>query len=156
MDYAFNEKIYQESQKKYRKVSIRIIIIYKLSLTNWFISYLNDHRPSYLYISSSSYNTASASVFADLIINSSLAEERILEYYINTLLFSEPNIEPFKPYLKLDYLKSAQSKILILKGESIESIEHYTNYTESLKSIELEPCPTNPTEFNHNELVKFA
>jgi hypothetical protein len=143
-----------------RTVVLLNVLILEIKLgkcgENWLLSYLNYHRPSHLYVDSSSYNPASISVFSELLIDKTLTEESILEYYINTLLFSNPNIEAFKPYIKLDYLKSIKSKVLILKGEPIETIEDYKNYTDLLTSVELEPSHDNPKEFNRNELVKFA
>ena len=119
------------------------------------MNYLQFHRDGPMYINKKPNYAKKLSVFDELLIED-VNENSLQDYYISTILFRNNNLEPFQPYIELNFLKNIQAKVLVLKGEPIENIEKDYKPINLLTSIELEPWIDNPKEFTRTELVKFS
>ena len=122
----------------------------------WFMDYLQFHRNHNLY-NNPKYNYEEEIIkFEELLIDDTPDEQNLLEYYINNLFTRGRNIEQFQEFVNLNFLKRIYTKVMILRGEPIESIEDEFMQSELLTSVELEPCIDNPKEFTRSELVRFS
>ena len=127
--------------------SLRTIVllnVLKLEMTlgkceeAWYMNYLQFHRDGPMYINKKPNYAKKLSVFDELLIED-VNENSLQDYYISTILFRNNNLEPFQPYIELNFLKNIQAKVLVLKGEPIENIEKDYKPINLLTSIELEP-----------------
>ena len=122
----------------------------------WFMDYLQFHRSHGLYNNPKNNYEKRIKVFEELQVTAGIDEQKLLQYYISTLLTRGKTIAQFEQFVNIKFLQGIHFQVLTLRGEPIESIEKEFLQAGLLTSIELEPCLDNPKEFTRTELVKFS